>query len=89
VADEARCYLATQHQVVVNSVLERFPQEVEAHLDGSRQPVTPVLVSELVDIRDGAAVWDEHHVDKQPDWTYDPEWSGSSPVELTSDHRAG
>jgi NADH-quinone oxidoreductase subunit F len=88
VADEARCYLATQHQVVVNSLLARFPAEVKAHLDGQRKPVAPFLVSELVDIVDGAAVWDEHHLDKQPDWTYDAEWSGSTPVELAADHRA-
>jgi NADH:ubiquinone oxidoreductase subunit F (NADH-binding) len=88
VADEARCYLATQHQVVVGSVLERFPVEMRSHLDGTRRPVAPLLVSELLDIRDGEAVWDERHLDKQPDWTYDDEWSGSTPVELSTDHRA-
>ncbi|MBV8961249.1 MAG: hypothetical protein JO054_10100 [Actinobacteria bacterium] len=87
VADEARCYLATQHQVVVNSLLERYPTDVGAHAAG-RQPVTPVLVSELVDIVDGQAVWDERHLEKQPDWTYSPEWSGSTPVDLVVDHRA-
>lgn len=32
VANESRCYLATQHQVVVGSILERFLPELEAHL---------------------------------------------------------
>jgi NADH:ubiquinone oxidoreductase subunit F (NADH-binding) len=88
VADEARCYLATQHQVVVNSLLERFPRSVDTHAAGSAPPVEPLLVSELVDIVDGQAVWDERHLDKQPDWTYGPEWSGATPVDLAVDHRA-
>jgi len=88
VADEARCYLATQHQVVVNSLLERFPRSVDAHATGMVDPVEPLLVSELVDIVDGQAVWDERHLDKQPDWTYDADWSGATPVDLTVDHRA-
>ena len=88
VADEARCYLATQHQVVLASLLERFPDEVGAHADGTRTPAEPVLIAELVDIVDGAAVWDERHLAKQPDWSYDDEFSGATPVELSADHRA-
>jgi NADH-quinone oxidoreductase subunit F len=88
VADEARCYLATQHQVVVNSLLERFPQSVDSHAAGSAPSIAPLLVSELVDIVDGQAVWDERHLDKQPDWTYSAEWSGATPVDLAADHRA-
>ena len=87
VANEARCYLATQHQVVVGSLLDRYPAVVDTHAAG-RSPVAPLLVAELVDIVDGQAVWDEHHLAKQPDWTYNAEWSGSTPVDLAVDHRA-
>jgi len=88
VADEARCYLATQHQTVLASLLERFPDEVQAHLDGTATAVEPELVAELVDIADDHATWDERHREKQPDWTYDEEWSGKVPSELYGEHRA-
>jgi NADH-quinone oxidoreductase subunit F len=88
VANEARCYLATQHQIVVTSLLESFPDEVAAHERAGSPAVTPLLVSELVDIRDGVAEWDERHLEKQPDWTYDTEWSGKTPVDRLVDHRA-
>lgn len=81
VADGARCYLATQQQVVVSSLLERFPDAVAAHVDGSADPVEPTVVAELLDIDDGTAVVDLHHRDKQPDWTFDPVDSGKSPAD--------
>jgi NADH:ubiquinone oxidoreductase subunit F (NADH-binding) len=77
----ARCYLATQHQVVVRSLLEQFPQEVRAHLSKAASPTTPGLTAELTAIAGGVATVDERHRDKQPDWTYGPTDSGQSPVE--------
>jgi NADH:ubiquinone oxidoreductase subunit F (NADH-binding) len=87
VADRARCTLAGQHQAVVGSILDVFGAEVDAHLHGRAEPAEPVLVTELRDIEEGVARWDDRHREKQPDWTYDAEWSGSSPADLDTDHR--
>ena len=88
VADGARCYLATQHQTVLASLLERFPDEVSGHLSGTATAVEPELVAELVDITDDVATWDERHREKQPDWSYDDEPSGKVPAERFGEHRA-
>jgi len=82
VADRARCYLAIQQQVVLNSIMEHFGDEFEAHLEQGHEPVEPQLISELVDIRGGRAVWDVRHAQKQPDWTYNKTYSGTVPVDL-------
>ncbi len=87
VGDRARCYLATQHQILATSVLERFGDDVSAHVDGTAEVVSPVLVAELVDISDGKATFDERHLDKQPDWTFDETYSGKSPADRFSEHR--
>lgn len=88
VADQARCYLATQHQVVVASLLDGFPEEIDRHLHGEADGVEPALVAELVDISADEAVLDERHRDKQPDWTYDAEDSGQSPADRLGEHRS-
>jgi hypothetical protein len=89
VTDGARCFLASQQQVVVGSVLERFPADIAAHLDGRRAaPVEPMLIAELVDIEGGTAVIDEHFAAKQPDWTFDAEDSGQAPADRLDEHRA-
>ena len=89
VTDGARCYLATQHQTVLGSLLDRFPDEVQAHLDGTAPGVDVELIAELVDIDDeGHAAWDERHREKQPDWSYDAEYSGKVPAERFGEHRA-
>ena len=88
VADGARCSLATQQQVVAASLLEAFRADVDAHVERKVPQATPYLVAELVDIDgDGAARVDEHHADKQPDWTYDPVDSGKSPAARLGEHR--
>ncbi len=88
VADGARCSLATQQQVVAASLLEEFPADIAAHLERKAPPTTPYLVAELVDIDDdGVARVDEHHADKQPDWTYDPIDSGKTPAARLGEHR--
>ena len=89
VADRARCYLAHQHQVVLQSILERFPDELRAHVTGRAGPVEPFLVAELADIVDGVAVVDERFADKQPDWTYDGHFSGRSPADHLGENRFG
>ena len=85
----ARCSLATQHEVIVRSLLDRFPEQVEAHLSGTAARVAPALVAELISIDDeGDVVVDERHRDKQPDWSYDESDSGQSPADRFDEHRA-
>jgi len=84
----ARCSLAAQHQLVVESLFDLFPEHVQQHLDeryvaARHEPILPI-----VDIVDGRAVLDEGHLRKQPDWTYDPVDSGQSPADRVGDHRA-
>jgi NADH:ubiquinone oxidoreductase subunit F (NADH-binding) len=81
VADRARCFLATQHQVVVGSLLEGFPDDFTAHASGERPPLESELVAELLDIRGERAVLDERHRRKQPDWSYNSFDSGTPPVD--------
>ncbi len=87
VSDRARCYLAHQHQVVLQSILERFPDELEAHARAGAPPVEPHLVAELVDIVDGVAVLDERFLEKQPDWSFDGQHSGKSPADRLGHNR--
>jgi hypothetical protein len=89
VVNGARCNLAQQQQTVVGSILARFGDEVRAHLQPGTDPVVPEVVVDLLDIDEAAqAVVDERFRDKQPDWTYDATWSGKSPVDRFTDHRA-
>ncbi|MGH9151608.1 MAG: NADH-ubiquinone oxidoreductase-F iron-sulfur binding region domain-containing protein, partial [Acidimicrobiales bacterium] len=81
VADEARCFLAHQHQRVVGSVLALFPDEVRAHVAGGAPAAPDELVAPIVDIADGVAVLDARHAGKQPDWTYADTYSGQSPAD--------
>ncbi|MEO7555211.1 MAG: NADH-ubiquinone oxidoreductase-F iron-sulfur binding region domain-containing protein [Acidimicrobiales bacterium] len=78
----ARCFLASQQQVVLESILKHFPDELADHVAGTREPVEPVLITELLDIRGGTAILDERHRNKQPDWTYNANDSGTAPVDL-------
>ena len=71
VTDANRCYLGTQEQLVVSSVLQAFPDEVAAHLEGPCPfPGRRFMVPKLDDIVDGTAVYDERQQRKRPDWTY-------------------
>ncbi|MGI9033787.1 MAG: NADH-ubiquinone oxidoreductase-F iron-sulfur binding region domain-containing protein [Acidimicrobiales bacterium] len=81
VADRSRCFLATQQQVSVGSIVERFADEIEAHVRGGADPVEPELIAELVDIRGGRAILDERHRAKQLDWSFNERDSGTVPVE--------
>ncbi|GAC1587712.1 MAG: hypothetical protein NVS3B21_02870 [Acidimicrobiales bacterium] len=87
VADGARCFLATQHQAVVESILRQFPEDLARHVTGDAQPVAPTLIAELENIVDDTAVVDERHRDKQPDWTFDVHDSGAAPADRYGDHR--
>ncbi|MDP8976893.1 MAG: SLBB domain-containing protein [Actinomycetota bacterium] len=71
VTDANRCYLGTEEQLVVSSVLQTFPEEVATHLEGWCEfPPRHVPIPKLDDIVDGTAVYDERHARKRPDWTY-------------------
>jgi len=87
VNDGARCYLATQQQAVVLSLLDDFPDAVDAHLEGTATPTEPAVVAELRRLADGEAEIDLRHRDKQPDWTYDAVDSGQAPADRLGEHR--
>lgn len=81
VADGARCYLAHQHQRVVESILRLFPEAVRDHAAVGAAPVEPELITAIVDIEGDRAVLDEAHADKQPDWTFADVYSGQAPAD--------
>jgi hypothetical protein len=60
---------------------------VAGHVGGTAPNVEPALVAELVDIADGKATFDARHLEKQPDWTFDAEYSGKSPADRFAEHR--
>jgi NADH-quinone oxidoreductase subunit F len=71
VTDANRCYLGTEEQLVVSSILQTFPDEVGTHLEGWCEfPARHLPIPKLDDITDGVAVYDERHARKRPDWTY-------------------
>ncbi|MHB8467103.1 MAG: NADH-ubiquinone oxidoreductase-F iron-sulfur binding region domain-containing protein [Acidimicrobiales bacterium] len=72
VTDQTRCYLATEEQVLIASILERFAEEFAVHLEGrcSKEVSRPMIAPKIVDLLDGVVTWDDHQTAKQPDWTY-------------------
>jgi NADH-quinone oxidoreductase subunit F len=87
VGDRARCYLGTQQQVVIESILAVFGGDLAAHVSGTAAPLEPQLIAELVDITPEGTVLDEHHRDKQPDWSFDTVDSGQAPADRYMEHR--
>jgi hypothetical protein len=74
VTDGARCYLATEEQLVVASLLQSFPDEFVAHVAQRGCPLPrPLVLPKLVDLSAGVATVDERQERKQPDWTYLPD----------------
>lgn len=68
VTDAARCYLPTQEQRVIASLLDQFPEDLAERLAGV--PGDPnVPLPKLVDIRDGVAELADGPPYKHPDWT--------------------
>jgi NADH-quinone oxidoreductase subunit F len=88
VADGARCFLPSQQQNMVGSILEKFADEFEAHAQRAAEPVEPYLITELLDLDGYEAVVDLRFATKQPDWTHGDHWSGQIPAERLDDHRA-
>jgi NADH-quinone oxidoreductase subunit F len=85
ITDGARCYLATQHQVVATSILDLYPVPLAGHVDGSLPPADPVLIAPIVDIEDGQVILDASQADKQPDWSYEAADSGRWPAAYLGD----
>ena len=81
VTNGARCNLATQYELVLQSVLDDFGDELLAHIEGNAPPAEPILVASIADLQGSRAVLDEAHRDKQPDWSFDLRWSGKSPAD--------
>ncbi len=88
VTEGARCNLATQQQVVVGSVLQKFPAAIGAHVGVEGGGTEPVFVAEIADIVDGQAVLQESQRTKQPDWSHDPVDSGKWPADRLDDPRS-
>ncbi|HEX2382756.1 MAG TPA: NADH-ubiquinone oxidoreductase-F iron-sulfur binding region domain-containing protein [Acidimicrobiales bacterium] len=77
----ARCFLAQQHQTVVRSILEHFPDSFRAHADGVADPARAFQVAAILDLPGQRVQIDERQLRKQPDWTYDATDSGRSPAD--------
>lgn len=72
VTDGSRCYLATEDQLVVASLLRAFPEEFAEHLESHRCPQPSARpFPKIVDLSDGQVTYDESFWRKRPDWTYD------------------
>ncbi len=82
VVEGARCFLATQHQRVVRSIMELAPEWFAAHDTAALEPVEPMLIAPIVDLSAGAAAVDPRQAAKQPDWSYGDLDSGKSPADL-------
>ncbi len=85
VDDGARCALAGQHRAAVASLLELGRESVEGHLARSVDEAGRFLVAPIVDLVHQRAVVDSAHADKQPDWSFAAQDSGSAPAELYGD----
>lgn len=77
VTDASRCYLPTQEQRVVTSLLRNFPEDLAERLNGALGD-TELVLPKLVDLADGVAHIDPAANRKRPDWTY-----GETPVTFT------
>ena len=71
VTDGNRCYLPVEEQRVVASLLRAFPEEFLEAEDGVAPATRGLQIAKLVDLADGAAVYDERQSRKLPDWTYE------------------
>ena len=74
VTDQVRCYLATEEEVLISSILQQFPEEFAHHLEGRCSvPARHITVPKIIDLDDGVATYDDRYDTKQPDWTYLPD----------------
>jgi NADH-quinone oxidoreductase subunit F len=71
VTDLSRCYLPTEEQVVISSILRTFPEEFVDRLERPARSSRSYQVPKIVEIADGRVTYDDRIAAKQPDWTYD------------------
>jgi NADH:ubiquinone oxidoreductase subunit F (NADH-binding) len=79
VPEGARCYLAQQHQNVVESLLARFPDALAAHADGRAEGAEPFAIVPLLDIVDDQAVLALEELAVNADWGVGAD-SGTDPA---------
>jgi NADH-quinone oxidoreductase subunit F len=73
VTDANRCFLGTEEQQVVDSILREFPDDVDAMLQRRVTDVRLVHVPIIKELHeDGSVVMDDTHARKRADWTYEP-----------------
>ncbi len=77
VTDASRCYLPTQEQQVITSLLQQYPADLDVRLAGFPGDLD-VPLPKLTNIADGVAHLDPQAGFKRPDWTY-----AETPVRLT------
>jgi NADH-quinone oxidoreductase subunit F len=78
VTDANRCYLGTEEQAVVSSILRAFPEDVAElleHPGAARRLVDVPLIDDIDEW--GVATYDLSHRRKRSDWTYAPPDPGS------------
>ena len=80
VTDGARCFLAQQHQLVVESLLVEFPEALAAHAEGRAAAADPFPIVPLADIVDGQAVLADEELEVAPDWSVGAD-SGAAPAD--------
>jgi NADH:ubiquinone oxidoreductase subunit F (NADH-binding) len=71
VTDQNRCFLGEEEQRIISSLLRAFPEDFVVGMERN-EPVEPVPLPKLVDLRDGIATYDLMAARKLPDWTYAP-----------------
>ncbi len=69
VTDASRCYLATQEQRVVASLLQGDSADLAERLEGVPGDLD-VPLPKIIDLVDGTVEVDHRHRHKRPDWTY-------------------
>ncbi len=72
VTDQNRCYLPVGEQLMVTSVLERYPDEVGDHLGRAcwSDREVPVPKIESIDLETGEVTFDGRYHLKRSDWSY-------------------
>jgi NADH-quinone oxidoreductase subunit F len=71
VANGNRCFLPVEEQQMLGSILRNFPEDFEAHLQGTCPTPRAIAIPKLLDLDATGAHYDERQMRKRPDWTYD------------------
>ncbi len=83
--DGARCFLAQQHQNVVQSLLARFPEAMAAHADGRASGAGSFPIVPILDIVDGEAILAFDELELAPDWGDGSAASPADRIDVRSD----